>query len=111
MSSMHIPNLPDIDHAAAMRTARWEALKRRLDWGLIADEFLRQLHGRLNCRHHPVAEVFRDLEDAPMEDAFELDTYLRYTPAREQARLGEAIMRLIGEAQLHCLAQLDDRPF
>jgi hypothetical protein len=58
-----------------------------------------------------VAEVFHDVEATPFEDAFELDTYLRYTPAREKARLGEAILRLIGEAQLHVLQQLDDQPF
>jgi hypothetical protein len=107
----HCPQPPDIDRAAEMREARWEALKRRLDWSLIADEFLAQLKARLNCRHHPLALAFHDLETSPVEDAFELDGWLQYTPMREKARLGEAILRLLGEAQLQRLQQLDDRPF
>jgi hypothetical protein len=91
--------------------ARWEACKQRLDWAVIADEWLGQLKARLACRHHPLAEVVADLKDAPLEDALELDTWLQYVSTREKARLGEAILRLLGEAQLHVLQQLDDRPF
>jgi hypothetical protein len=105
------PQPSDIDRAAEMREARWQALKCRLNWAVIAEEFLGQLNARLACPHHPVAEVFRDLQDSPLEDAFELDGWLHYTPPREKARLGEAVLRLIAEAQLHILAQLDDRPF
>jgi hypothetical protein len=106
-----LPQPPEIDHAAARRTARWEALRQRLDWAVIADEFLGQLTARLRCQHHPLAEVVADLKDAPLEDAFELEHWLRYTPPREKARLGEAILRLIGEAQLHVLQRLDNRAF
>jgi hypothetical protein len=110
-SPHQLPQPPDIDRAAEMREARWQALKSRLNWAVIAEEFLGQLNARLACPHHPVAEVFRDLQDSPLEDAFELDGWLHYTPPREKARLGEAVLRLIAEAQLHILAQLDDRPF
>jgi hypothetical protein len=106
-----LPQPPDIDHAAEMRTARWEACKQRLNWAVVADEFVGQLRARLACRHHPLAEVVADLKDAPLEDAFELDTWLQYVSTREKARLGEAILRLVGEAQLHVLQQLDDQPF
>jgi hypothetical protein len=105
-----LPHPPDIDHAAAMRAARWEAAKRRLNWAVIADEFLDQLKARLSCRHHPLAELVADLKDVPLEDAFELDTWIQYVSTREKARLGEAVLRLLGEAQLHILQQLDDRP-
>jgi hypothetical protein len=110
-SPHQLPQSPDVDHAAAMRQARWEACKQRLNWTVIADEFLGQLKARLQCRHHPLAEVVADLKDAPLEDAFELDTWLQYLPPREKAWIGEAVLRLLGEAQLHVLAQLDDRPF
>ena len=106
-----VPSANDVDHAAAMRAQRWDALKARLDWGLVAEEFIAQLKVRRHCHHHPVAELFEDLERAPLEDAFELEGLLQYTPLREKVRLGEAILRLIGEAQLHILAQIDDRPF
>jgi hypothetical protein len=106
-----LPHPPDVDHAAAMRQARWEACKQRLNWTVIVDEFVGQLKARLQCRHHPLAEVVADLKDAPLEDAFELDTWLQYVSTREKARLGEAILRLLAEAQLHLLQQLDDRPF
>ncbi len=105
------PSPDDIDHAADMRQARWEALKPRLNWTVIADEFVGQLKARLQCRHHPLAEVVADLKDAPLEDAFELDTWLQDLPPREKAWIGEAVLRLLGEAQLHILAQLDERPF
>jgi hypothetical protein len=106
-----LPHPPDIDRAAERREARWQALKSRLDWAVITAEFLGQLKARLQCPHHPVAEVFHDLQDSPLEDAFELDVWLEYTPPREKARLGEAVLRLIAEAQLHVLTQLDDQPF
>jgi hypothetical protein len=106
-----LPRPPDIDHAAAMRTARSETLKQRLNWAVIADEFLGQLKARLPCRHHPLAELVADLKDAPLEDAFELDTWIQSVSTREKARLGEAVLRLLGEAQLHVLSQLDERPF
>jgi hypothetical protein len=105
------PQPSDIDHAAAMRAQRWECVKARLDWDAIAEEFLGQLKARLNCRHHPLAQAFSDLEASPVEDAFKLEGLVQYTPLREKARLGEAILRLIGEAQLQCLQRLDDRPF
>jgi hypothetical protein len=107
----HQPQPPDIDRAAEMRQARWDALKSRLDWDAIADEFIAQLKVRLNCRHHPVAELFDDLERAPLEDAFELEGFMRYLPTRTKVALGESLVRLLGEAQLHILSQLDERPF
>jgi hypothetical protein len=107
----HCPSPDDIDRAADMRQVRWEALKARLDWDAIAEEFLGQLQARLNCRHHPLAQAFNDLEASPLEDAFELDGWLQDTPTRTKARLGEAVLRLLGEAQLQHLQRLDDRPF
>jgi hypothetical protein len=107
----HCPQPPDVDRAAEMRAQRWEALKRRLDWRLVADEFIAQLKVRLHCHHHPVAELFDDLERAPLEDAFELEGFIRALPTRTKVALGESLVRLLGEAQLHLLAQLDDRPF
>jgi hypothetical protein len=106
-----LPSPDDVDRAAELREARWEALKQRLDWDAIAEEFLGQLKARLNCRHHPVAQAFNDLEASPLEDVFELEGWLQYTPSREKARLGEAVLRLLGEAQLQILQQLDERPF
>jgi hypothetical protein len=106
-----LPYPPDVDHAAEMRTAHWEALKQRLNWAVIADEFVGQLKARLQCRHHPLAAVIADLKDAPLEDHFELDGWLQSMAACDKARLGEAVLRLLGEAQLHLLQQLDDRPF
>jgi hypothetical protein len=110
-SPHHCPQPSDVDRAAEMREARWEALKARLDWDAIAAEFLAQLKVRLNCRHHPVAQAFSDLEASPVEDSFELEGLLQHTPSREKVRLGEAVLRLMGEAQLQLLQQLDDRPF
>jgi hypothetical protein len=107
----HCPSPDDVDRAADRREARWESLKARLDWDAIAEEFLGQLKVRLNCRHHPVALAFSDLEASPLEDVFELEGWLQYMPQREKVRLGEAVLRLLGEAQLHILSQLDDRPF
>ena len=106
-----LPQLPDIDHATAMRAARWEALKQRLNWAVIADEFVGQLKARLQCPHHPMAEIIADLKDSPLEDHFELDGWLQTFAACDKARQGEAVLRLLGEAQLHILSQLDDRPF
>jgi hypothetical protein len=106
-----LPHPPDIDHAAAMRAARWETAKQRLNWAVIADEFVGQIKARLSYRHHLLAELVADLKDVPLEDAFELDTWLQYVSTREKARLGEAVLRLLGEAQLHLLQQLDGRPF
>ena len=108
---MNIPNPPDIDHAAEMRAAHWEVCKQRLNWTVIADEFVGQLKARLSCRHHPLAEIVADLKDSPLEDSFELDGWLQAFAACDKARLGEAVLRLLGEAQLHVLSQLDDRPF
>ena len=105
------PQPPDVDRVAELRAQRWECVKARLDWDAIATEWLAQLRVRLSCPHHPLARAFSDLEASPVEDAFELEGLLQYTPSREKARLGEAILRLIGEAQLQCLQRLDDRPF
>jgi hypothetical protein len=105
------PSPDDVDRAADLRAQRWEALKSRLDWGLVADEFIAQLKVRLSCHHHPVAELFNDLERAPLEDAFELEGLIRYLPTRTKVALGESLVRLLGEAQLHILSQLDERPF
>jgi hypothetical protein len=106
-----LPHPPDRDRAAEMREARWEAAKQRLNWAVIAEEFLGQLKARLQCPHHPIAEVIADLKDAPLEDQFELDGWLQTIATYEKTRLGEAVLRLLGEAQLHILSQLDDRPF
>jgi hypothetical protein len=106
-----LPQPDTIDHAAAMRAARWEACKQRLNWAVIADEFVGQLKARLQCRHHPLAAVVVDLKDSPLEDHFELDGWLQTFAACDKARLGEAVLRLLGEAQLHVLSQLDERPF
>jgi hypothetical protein len=111
MSIMHVPNPPDIDAAAERRTARWEALKQRLNWAAIVEEFAGQLKARVQCRHHPLAEIVADLKEAPLEDHFELDAWLQSLAACDKVRLGEALLRVLGEAQLHVLQQLDDRPF
>jgi hypothetical protein len=107
----HCPQPPDVDRAAERRAQRWEALKARLDWDAIANEWLAQVKVRLLCEHHQLAEIFTDLRQWPLEDAFELDFWLQHTPSREKVRLGEALLRLLGEAQLQHLQRLDDRPF
>jgi hypothetical protein len=106
-----LPQPPDLDHAAAMRDARWEAVKARLNWAGIADEFVRQLTVRFQCRHHPLAAILAALQDAPLEDHFDLEGWLQTVTTGEKLRLGEAVLRLFGEAQLHILSQLDDGPF
>ena len=105
------PQPSQIDRAAELRQARWEALKARLNRGAIADEFLAQLEARLLGEHHPLAEVLNELRQWPLEDAFELDTWLQSISRRDKLNFGRALLRLLGEAQLHVLQQLDDRPF
>jgi hypothetical protein len=105
------PQPSEIDHAADMRQARWEALKARLNWDAIATEWLAQVKVRLLCEHHQLAEIFTDLRQWPLEDAFELDTWLQSISQHDQLHVGRALLRLLGEAQLHVLQQLDDRPF
>jgi hypothetical protein len=67
------PQPHDLDRAAEMRDARWQALKQGLNWTVIADEFVGQLKARLQCQHHPLAAVVAHLKDSPLEDHFELD--------------------------------------
>jgi hypothetical protein len=102
---------PDREVCQARRDAHLEALARELPWDQIIEDFLARVRAALQAPGHPLQDLQATLREAPLEDGYECDGWVKYSRMRQADRLGRAIMRLFGEAQLAATPQRQDRPF
>jgi hypothetical protein len=55
--------------------------------------------------------VVDQLEDAPISSRWDLDAWLRWCGPRDRAKIGKALMQIIGEACLKAGQEADDVAF
>jgi hypothetical protein len=105
-----VPEPSDIDHTADLRQRRYDDMKRRLKWDDIRLKWLEQACLSWLTPGHPLHELVADLQDAPLEDRWDLDGFIKHLPTRTKARIGEALIKCLGEVQI-MHAQGDDVMF
>ncbi len=61
---------------------------------------------------HVFNHLLQTMLDAPIQDHFDRDGYLKYCSSRDARKLGEALMRAAAAACLRQVKEVDDdRPF
>jgi hypothetical protein len=98
--NIEMPELNTIDHLAAERDARYEALKQRLDWKAIKLEFCTRLNLAWMEAGNPLHELVCDLVDAPVEDHWDGDGFKRHLPTRTKLALADLLIDTLVDVQL-----------
>jgi hypothetical protein len=113
MPVYHIPEPRDSDPDAPRHEARWARLRVLLKPCVeaIVTEALRRLEEGTNAPTHPLRQLLNDLVDCPLEDAFDLQGWIRYLPSRTKIELANGLLACLGEAQIAVANGLDDATF
>jgi hypothetical protein len=104
-------SLDQIDHAHAMRDARWEHLKSLVSQDAVWDAFKAHLDLISNRRSNALAKTFTELCELPPEDVYELQGIMQGMHLREKVALADAILECMGAAWLSVAQAVENRPF
>jgi hypothetical protein len=102
--------LPD-DARQEQRDAQLERIRQSLDWGAIRIAVLERVALDMLTHDGPIGTVVDQLEDAPISSRWDLDAWLRWCGPRDSAKIGKALMQIIGEACLKAVQEADDVGF
>jgi hypothetical protein len=99
---------PTIDYDAAIREARFEALRRRVDPGDVFDRAMELLKGRINDELNPIATLLTDILEHPPYDQWALEALIQCLTQRQREEAGAALADLFGRAWLD-VAAIEER--
>ena len=100
---------PTIDYDAAIREARFEALRRRVDPGDVFDRAMELLKGRINDDINPIATLLTDILEHPPYDQWALEALTQCLTQRQKEEAGAALADLFGRAWLDIAAIEEQR--
>jgi hypothetical protein len=113
MSSLgiEIPSITEYDARQAQRDAQMERIRQSLDWGAIRMEVLERLALDMLTHEGPVGAVIDMLESAPVSSVWDLESWLKWCAPRDSAKIGKALMAIIGQCCLEAVQAADDATF
>jgi hypothetical protein len=102
---------PEYDTRQEQRDQWMERIRQSLNWHEIRLECLERICLGFLERGHTFNALLQQLEDVPIRDTFDLDSYVKYCGPRDGQKLGQALMRIAAEVCLKHVQEADDAQF
>jgi hypothetical protein len=99
------------NHAQAMRDAHDAQIRKSLKPEQMRTDILEHICLGMLTNGHVFNHLLQTMLDAPIQDDFDRDGYLKYCSSRDARKLGEALMQAAADACLKQVREVDNEPF